>query len=101
MLKIKEICRKEENNEGNGGIENSGQVEECLKQALSHGLIENRACRLEVAGLIEESKADINVDPLLQRACLLDITKYCDEVPQGAGRRKFLIVFIFMEYYVY
>lgn len=42
-----------------------------------------------MADLIEESKADINVDPLLQRACLLDITKYCDEVPQGAGRRKF------------
>lgn len=74
-------------------------MEECLKQALSHGLIENRACRLEVAGLIEESKADINVDPLLQRACLLDITKYCDEVPQGAGRRKFLIILI--EYYTY
>lgn len=68
-------------------------MEECLKQAMSHGLIESRACRLEVAGLIEESKADINVDPLLQRACFLDITKYCDEVPQGAGRRKFLMVF--------
>ncbi|VVC42649.1 Hypothetical protein CINCED_3A011971 [Cinara cedri] len=83
---IKELCRKEENSEGNGAIESSGQVEECLKQALSHGLIESRACRLEVAGLIEESKADINVDPMLQRACLLDITKYCDTVPQGAGR---------------
>lgn len=90
---IKELCRKEENDESKGGIENSGQVEECLKQAMSHGLIENRACRLEVAGLIEESKADINVDPLLQRACLLDITKYCDEVPQGAGRRM-LTIFI-------
>ncbi|KAE9535287.1 hypothetical protein AGLY_008020 [Aphis glycines] len=83
---IKELCRKEEHNEGNGDLEDSGQVEECLKQALSHGLIDSRACRLEVAGLIEESKADINVDPLLQRACFLDITKYCDEVPQGAGR---------------
>lgn len=90
---IKELCRKEENSEGNGSIEDSGQVEECLKQALSHGLIESRACRLEVAGLIEESKADINVDPMLQRACLLDIAKYCDEVPQGAGRRKFLMTF--------
>lgn len=69
-------------------------MEECLKQAMSHGLIESRACRLEVAGLIEESKADINVDPLLQRACFLDINKYCEEVPQGAGRRKFLMIII-------
>lgn len=92
---IKELCQKEESNESNGSIDNSGQVEECLKQAMSHGLIENRACRLEVAGLIEESKADINVDPLLQRACLLDITKYCDKVPAGAGRRTFLVLLHF------
>jgi Golgi apparatus protein 1 len=76
-------------------------VEECLKQALSHGSIENRACRLEVAGLIEESKADINVDPLLQRACLLDITKYCDEVPEGAGRREFLYIRLYTNYVIY
>jgi len=82
-------------------------VEECLKQALSHGLIESRACRLEVAGLIEESKADINVDPLLQRACLLDITKYCDEVPQGAGRRtvfsfyNYVLATLYVNYFIF
>jgi len=67
---------------------NSGQVEECLKVAFSDGRIPNRACRLEVAGLIEEAKADIHVDPLLHRACALDVTKYCIDVPPGAGRSK-------------
>lgn len=38
--------------------------------------------------MIEEAKADIHVDPLLQRACALDVTKYCVDVPPGAGRSK-------------
>lgn len=56
--------------------------------ALIDGRITNRACKLEVAGLIEEAKADIHVDPLLHKACVLDIQKYCVDVPQGAGRSK-------------
>jgi Golgi apparatus protein 1 len=47
-------------------------------------------CRLEVADLIEQTKADINVDPLLQKACAVDVSKYCSAVPQGAGRRTLL-----------
>lgn len=46
------------------------------------------ACRIQVAEMIEEAKADINVDPLLQKACAVDVSKYCD-IPQGSGRRKF------------
>lgn len=45
-------------------------------------------CRLEVADLIEQTRADINVDPLLQKACAVDVSKYCSDIPQGAGRRK-------------
>lgn len=46
------------------------------------------ACRIQVAEMIEEAKADINVDPLLQKACAIDVMKYCNTVPQGSGRRK-------------
>lgn len=45
-------------------------------------------CRVQVADLIEESRADINVDPLLTEACAVDLKKYCSDVPQGAGRRE-------------
>ena len=45
-------------------------------------------CRMQIVDLIEEAKADINADPVLQKACAVDISKYCSDVPQGAGRRK-------------
>ena len=48
-------------------------------------------CRMQVADLIEEARADIHVDPLLQTACALDVNKYCSDIPQGAGRREFKI----------
>ncbi|KAI5736967.1 hypothetical protein M8J76_008902 [Diaphorina citri] len=64
-----------------------GSVEECLKRALVAGKIRDRACREEVAALIEEGRADINVDPLLHAACSLDLTKYCADVAPGNGRQ--------------
>lgn len=46
--------------------------------------------KFEVALLIQEAKADIHVDPLLQRACTVDLLKYCSNVKSGNGRRKYL-----------
>lgn len=66
-----------------------GTVEECLKNALLDKKIPTAACQDEVALMIEESQADIQVDPLLQQACALDLLKFCDNVPQGNGRRKY------------
>ena len=80
------MCKKEVDAEERGS---TGRVEECLKVAFVDGKIDRRACRLEVAGLIEEAKADIHVDPLLHNACALDITKFCIDIPQGAGRSKY------------
>lgn len=80
---INNICGEEVKLEESGS---SGKVEECLKVAFTDGRITDRACRLEVAGLIEEAKADIHVDPILHQSCALDITKYCIDVPPGAGR---------------
>ncbi|XP_015608654.1 Golgi apparatus protein 1 isoform X2 [Cephus cinctus] len=64
-----------------------GDVEECLKAEFKRGNQEMKEeCRLEVADLIEQRKVDINVDPLLQKACAIDVSKYCSDIPQGAGR---------------
>lgn len=45
-------------------------------------------CRVEIANLIEVARADINVDPLLQKACTVDVAKYCSDVAQGNGKRE-------------
>ena len=67
----------------------SGLVEECLKEAFNSHRIMDLSCKLEIAGLIEEAKADIHVDPLLHQACGIDVSKFCHDIPQGAGRRKY------------
>ncbi|XP_029049319.2 Golgi apparatus protein 1 [Osmia bicornis bicornis] len=76
---IETICRADEND--------PGAVEECLKMEFNAGNRDMKEeCRLEIADLIEQTRADINVDPLLQKACAVDVSKYCSDVPQGAGR---------------
>ena len=76
---IETICRADEND--------PGAVEECLKMVFNAGNRDMKEeCRLEIADLIEQTRADINVDPLLQKACAVDVSKYCSDVSQGAGR---------------
>lgn len=76
---LETICREDSD-------EDAGDIEECLKNALLNHKIPSPACQVEVASMIEESQADIQVDPLLQRTCALDLLKFCDGVPQGGGR---------------
>jgi Golgi apparatus protein 1 len=84
-IQIEKICKSDENS-------SPGKVEECLKNQFTLDNKEMKeACRVQVAEMIEESKADINFDPLLQKACAVDVSKYCNMVPQGAGRRKLYI----------
>ncbi|XP_068621260.1 Golgi apparatus protein 1 [Battus philenor] len=64
-----------------------GQVEECLKNALLSHKIVSAECAQEVAQIIEETEVDIEADPLLERACALDLLKYCEKLEHGAGRR--------------
>lgn len=73
----------------NDGVDERGEVEECLKLAFLNGKIISQECKFEVALLIQEAKADIHVDPLLQRACNIDLLKYCNNVKSGNGRRKY------------
>ncbi|XP_038115158.1 Golgi apparatus protein 1 isoform X1 [Culex quinquefasciatus] len=67
-------------------VEDHGTVEECLKQAFIGKRLVNPACKIEVAELIQEGKADIYADPMLQRACAVDLLKYCSNVQSGNGR---------------
>lgn len=69
-------------------VEDHGTVEECLKQAFIGKRLVNPACKIEVAELIQEGKADIYADPMLQRACAVDLLKYCSNVQSGNGRRE-------------
>lgn len=73
----------------NDESEEHGEVEECLKNAFLKHQIMSRECKFEVAVLIQEAKADIHVDPLLQRACTVDLLKYCSNVASGNGRCKY------------
>ncbi|KAG5892124.1 hypothetical protein JTB14_032347 [Gonioctena quinquepunctata] len=66
--------------------DDSGKAEECLKNAFITKNIHTAECRVEVANMIEESQADIQVDPLLERACALDLLTYCKNIEQGSGR---------------
>lgn len=81
---IRIICGKT-----NDDNDDRGEVEECLKLAFLNGRIISQECKFEVALLIQEAKADIHVDPLLERACTVDLLKYCSNVKSGDGRRKY------------
>ncbi|CAH0557545.1 unnamed protein product [Brassicogethes aeneus] len=84
---IRAVCKNELNTVCSyGEEEGEGGVEECLKDALLHKKIQTPECSVEVANMIVESQADIQVDPLLQRACALDLLNFCGLVPQGNGR---------------
>ncbi|CAG9771209.1 unnamed protein product [Ceutorhynchus assimilis] len=73
------ICKSDEE-------DSDGDSEECLKDALLNSRIQTPECKVEVANMIEESQADIQVDPLLQHACAYDLLNFCSDVPQGNGR---------------
>lgn len=81
---IKVICKQDDDSD-----EDHGEVQECLKQAFLDQRIITKECKVEVATLIQEAKADIHVDPLLQRACTIDLLKHCSKVISGDGRREF------------
>jgi Golgi apparatus protein 1 len=70
------------------GFGDQGKVKDCLKEKLLNGDITNPVCIAQIARVLAESRADIQVDPLLHRACATDVKRYCFDVPPGEGRRK-------------
>lgn len=65
-----------------------GEVEECLKKQFLDKKIITKECKVEIATLIQEAKADIHVDPILFKSCTVDLLKYCSKIEGGNGRRK-------------
>uniref|UniRef100_A0A8B9KP04 Golgi apparatus protein 1 n=1 Tax=Astyanax mexicanus TaxID=7994 RepID=A0A8B9KP04_ASTMX len=65
--------------------EQTGQVEECLKNNLLK--LKQEACKKEVLNMLKESKADIFVDPVLHTACALDLKHHCAAITPGRGRQ--------------
>ena len=43
-------------------------------------------CQRHVAMLITAVQVDIHTDPILHRACAIDLVSYCKEIPAGEGR---------------
>ncbi|GCB74538.1 Golgi apparatus protein 1-like isoform X2 [Scyliorhinus torazame] len=81
-------CTKEINSlcaEEAAAQEQTGQVEECLKINLLK--ITGESCKKEVLNMLQESKADIFVDPVLHAACGLDIKHQCASILPGKGRQ--------------
>lgn len=81
---IKSLCGTKSEQEAEGYSQ--GAVEECLKESLRNGKISSAACRIEIVALIDEGQADIHVDPLLYKACAIDLHKFCPDTQQGSGR---------------
>ncbi|XP_066541747.1 Golgi apparatus protein 1b [Hoplias malabaricus] len=65
--------------------EQTGQVEECLKNNLLK--LKHEACKKEVLNMLKEGKADIFVDPVLHTACALDLKHHCAAITPGRGRQ--------------
>ncbi|CRK92078.1 CLUMA_CG005670, isoform A [Clunio marinus] len=64
-----------------------GQVEECLKKQFVNKKIIAKQCKIEIATLIQEEKADIQADPILFNSCTADLLKFCSGVDGGNGRQ--------------
>nr|SVE87371.1 EOG090X05VD [Daphnia similis] len=62
-----------------------GQVEECLKRKFD--ALTSVECRRHVALLITAVQIDIQADPMLHRACAVDLVTFCKDVPPGDGRK--------------
>ncbi|XP_056622414.1 LOW QUALITY PROTEIN: Golgi apparatus protein 1b [Triplophysa dalaica] len=70
--------------------EQTGQVEECLKNNLLK--IKKEECKTEVLNMLKESKADIFVDPVLHTACALDLKHHCAAITPGRGRQMSCLI---------
>jgi len=64
------------------------KVEECLRSSFKKGDIEDgESCSQAIASLIEATNIDIRADALLYKACAVDISKFCRDIPHGSGQQ--------------
>nr|XP_045603883.1 Golgi apparatus protein 1-like [Procambarus clarkii] len=60
-----------------------GHMLECLKLNFDASKLKSEECKVYVAHIIETQRADIHVDPVLNEACGIDDSKYCDGKEKG------------------
>jgi len=74
------------------------QIKECLKHMFkSKSLEDGKDCEKQVALMIEVTSVDVHIDPLLHKACAIDLVKFCRDVPRGDGRQFGCLVAISRE----
>lgn len=66
-----------------GGVPPSS-VENCLKEHL--GSVEKKECRVEIVRQMREGRTDIQSDPVLYKACAVDVKRHCSHIPFGRGK---------------
>lgn len=59
-------------------------VENCLKEHL--GSVGKKECRVEIVRQMREGRTDIQSDPVLYKACAVDVKRHCSDVPFGRGK---------------
>uniref|UniRef100_T1J4W1 Golgi apparatus protein 1 n=1 Tax=Strigamia maritima TaxID=126957 RepID=T1J4W1_STRMM len=82
---LSDICKREIKDLCGGEDDGAGKVEECLKLKFQLNLLTTEQCRKQVAKLLQQTKADIHVDQLLFKACVLDLNDFCPKIPPGGG----------------
>ena len=89
-FQMKVLCPEYLNSNG------QGHMEECLKLQFDANKLKPD-CQIHIAHIIETQRADIHVDPVLNAACGVDDSKYCDQ--KERGHRKFGIILSFYVFY--
>lgn len=59
-------------------------MENCLKEHL--GSVGKKECRVEIVRQMREGRTDIQSDPVLYKACAVDVKRHCSDVPFGRGK---------------
>ncbi len=57
--------------------------EDCLKLLYQKNQITDEECKQQVVRIINEGRADIQIDQDLTSACQADLLKYCNDIPIG------------------
>ena len=58
------------------------------------GLPHNSVVVQELVCVLAEDNTDIHTDPILFRACALDLQLYCRDIPRGEGRRTLDLIIV-------
>ncbi|TPP66242.1 Golgi apparatus protein 1 [Fasciola gigantica] len=85
-------CRSTISDTNMGPEKMDNSVRECLLTAFQQGKLQSDQCAQEIVLAIREGQADIHVDPVLHRACAVELNQVCKDVMPGQGRQMTCLV---------